>query len=235
MLFREQTLVRAVLGGMREFQFGMSARSRLTRGEIHGILRALRNLDRKKRFDGNVVATAGEILGEDKEKAFERDSATDDTRVGTAVAWLEEAELLKRDENFVQVFPSSLRVDSAEEARKRLAGAAITNAYRGQLLRIAETLIEAPSDECVTTDELMGVSGLGSEGVRAALYDLERLGIASNDIVLTAFVRTGVERASLKRLEEAAALETALIDHMREAAPDHEKGETSSLHLRVAA
>ena len=33
-----------------EGRFGMSARSRLTRPEIHGILRALRNLDRKKRF-----------------------------------------------------------------------------------------------------------------------------------------------------------------------------------------
>ena len=31
-----------------ERQFGMSARSRLTRREIHGILRALRNLDRKE-------------------------------------------------------------------------------------------------------------------------------------------------------------------------------------------
>ena len=61
-----------------ERQFGMSARSRLSRAEIHGILRALRNLDRKKRLDGEVVATAGEILGEDEEKAFERDSVTDD-------------------------------------------------------------------------------------------------------------------------------------------------------------
>ena len=42
----------------------MSARSRLTRREIHGVLRALRNLDRKKRLDGQVEATAGEILGE---------------------------------------------------------------------------------------------------------------------------------------------------------------------------
>ena len=218
-----------------ERQFGMSARSRLSREEIHGILRALRNLDRKKRFDGDVVATAGEILGEDDEQVFERDSATDDTRVRTAVAWLEEAELLKREENFVQIFPSSLRVDSADEARKRLAGAAITDTYRRQLLRIAETLIEAGADEGVTTDELMGVSGLGSEGVRAALYDLERLGIASNDTALTAFVHAGVERASLKRLEEAAALETALIAHMREAAPDQDKGDASSLHLRIAA
>ena len=42
------------------------------------------------------MATAGEILGEDEDNAFERDSATDDTRVRTAVAWLEEAELLTR-------------------------------------------------------------------------------------------------------------------------------------------
>ena len=85
-----------------ERQFSMSAYSRLTRVEIHGILRALRNLERKKRLDGEVVATAGEILGEDEDKAFERDSATDDTRVRTAVAWLEEAELLAREENVVQ-------------------------------------------------------------------------------------------------------------------------------------
>ncbi len=218
-----------------EGRFGMSARSRLTRPEIHGILRALRNLDRKKRFGGEVVATAGEILGEDEDKAFERDSTTDDTRVRTAVAWLEESELLTREENEVQVFPSSLRVSSVEEAEKRLTRASITDAWRGRLLRIAEALIEAAADEGVTTDELMAVSGLSSERVRAALYDLERLGIASNDTALTAFVHAGVERNSLKRLGEAEELETALIAHMRERAPDMEKGDASSLHLRIAA
>ena len=54
-----------------ERQFGMSARSRLTRREIHGVLRALRNLDRKKRLQGEVVATSGEILTEDEDRAFE--------------------------------------------------------------------------------------------------------------------------------------------------------------------
>ena len=218
-----------------ERQFGMSAYSRLTRAEIHGLLRALRNLDRKKRLGGEVVATVGEILGEDEDKAFERDSATDDTRVRTAIAWLEEAELLTREENVVQVFPSSLRVSSVEEARTKLERASVAEIYRQQLLRIAGTLVEASADEGVTTDELMGVSGLSPEGVRGALYDLERLGIASNDTALTAFVHVGVERASPKRLEAAAELETALIAHMREAAPDQSKGDTSSLHLRIAA
>ena len=178
-----------------ERQFGMSARSRLTREEIHGILRALRRLDRKKRLGGVVVATAGEIFGEEEDKVFERDSVTDDTRVRTAVAWLEEAELLAREENHVQIFPSSLRVGSLEEVRQHLARASIARDYRRQLLRIATALIEASADEGLTTDELMGVSGLSSEGVRAALYDLERLGIASNDTALTAFVHVGVERA----------------------------------------
>ena len=218
-----------------ERQFGMSARSRLTRAEVHGILRALRNLDRKKRMGGEVVATAGEILGEDEERVFERDTATDDTRVRTAVAWLEQARLLTREENRVQVFPSSLRVQSADEARARLRQARITDAYRGQLERVAAAMIDARPDEGLSTDDLMGVSGLSPEGVRHALYDLERLGIASNDTVLTAFVHAGVERSSLKRFEAAAELETALIRHMREAAPDLGKGGTSSLHLRVAS
>ena len=217
-----------------ERQFGMSARSRLTRQEIHGVLRALRNLDRKKRLDGEVVATAGEILGEDEESAFQRDSATDDTRVRTAVAWLEEAALLTREENRVQVFPSSLRVGSVEEARAKLEKAAIRDSYRRQLLTISQSLIEADADEGISTDELMAASGLTSEGVRGALYDLERLGIASNDTVLTAFVHTGVERSSRKRFEEASALEQALIDLLRETAPDMGRGDASMLHLRRA-
>ena len=126
-----------------ERQFGMSARSRLTRREIHSVLRALRNLDRKKRLGGEVVATSGEILGEDDENAFERDSATDDTRVRTAIAWLEDAELVSREENQAQVFPSSLRVSSVEEARIRLERKDITEYYRAQLLTISAL---APGD-----------------------------------------------------------------------------------------
>ena len=219
-----------------ERQFSMSARSRLTRREIHGVLRALRNLGRKKPTGNGLIATAGEILGEDNENAFERDSATDDNRVRTAVAWLEEAKLLRRDENFVQVFPSSLQVSTIDEAKGRLkAQTGISEQYCKQLLDIVETLINAESDQGLSTDELMAVSRLGPDAIRGALYDLERFGVASNDTVLTAFVHTGVKHSSEKRLEESAALEKALIAHMREAAPDLGKGESSLLHLRIAA
>ena len=231
---RDRSLARCVLlytADDLERQFGLSARSRLSRRE--GILKALRNLDRKKRLAGEVVATAGEILGEDEEAAFERDSATDDTRVRTAISWLEEAQLLTREENRVQVFPSSLRVDSVDEARRKLVGRELRADYRASLLAIAKALIEADPDEGISTDELVGASGLTPERVRHAMFDLEALGIASNDTALTAFVHVGVQRASRKRLAEATALEGALIEALQETAPDMQKGDASTLHLRL--
>ena len=234
---RDQQAARCVLLYAQddvERQFGMSARSRLSRQEIHGVLRALRNLDRKKRLNGQVVATSGEILREEDEGVFERDSATDDTRVRTAVAWLEEAVLLSREENRVQVFPSSLRVASIGDARARLERAAIAATYREQLLTICQTLFDADADEGISTDELMAKSGLTPEEVRKALHDLEGLGLASNDTAITAFVHTGVERASRRRYRQAEALEQGLIDLMRERAPDQARGEMFPLHLRNA-
>ncbi len=219
-----------------ERQFGLSARSRLNWREIQGILKALRNLDGKRQLSGKVEATPGEILLEDEDAAFERDRHTDDTRVKTAIAWLEESTLLKREENRVRVFPSSLQVRSRDEARARLAAnKSLTESRRRSLLRLVETLIAADPDEGVSTDELMGVAGVDSSGIRAAMHDLEQLGLVTNDMVLTAFVHAGAPRPSSKRLLAAQDLEMALIDHMREAAPDLVKGEGQDLHLRVAS
>ena len=218
-----------------ERQFGLSARSRLTRQEIHGVLKALRNLNKRNRSDGEVVATPGEILIGDEDHEFERDRTTDDTRVRTAVAWLEDAKLLTREENRVQMFPSSLRVRSLQEASARLAKASIGGTGRRQLLKIAATLFEADPDEGISTDELMSASGLTPEGVRSALHDLERLGIAANDTVLTAFVHEKVKRSSRQRFDEAAELERATIDLLRETAPDMGISETTTLHLRLAS
>lgn len=217
-----------------ERQFGMSARSRLSQQDIQAILKSIKRLERKKHADGEVIATAGEILTEEIDGAFERDSATDDTRVRTAIAWLEEATLLTREENQVQVFPSSLRVGSLQEAEKKLAAHALFEDYKVKLLGLIQALIGADADEGISTDELMNVSGLSAEKVRSALYDLESFGIASNDTALTAFVHVAVEHSSKRLLEQACGMEVALIADLREYAPDLVKGEGSLLHLRHA-
>ena len=81
-----------------EHQFTLSARSRLDKREVSAILKSVRRLDRRLKQNGEVIATPGEITREDQEQEFRKDSATDDTRVKIAVAWLEEATLLRREE-----------------------------------------------------------------------------------------------------------------------------------------
>ena len=133
----------------------------------------------------------------------------------------------------MQVFPSSLRVGSVAEAGRKLAKRELRAGYRDQLLAIVKALVEADPDEGISTDELVGVSGLKPEAVRKAMFDLEALGIASNDTALTAFVHVGVQRPSRTRLSKAAALEVALIEALQKTAPDLQVGETSTLHLRL--
>lgn len=217
-----------------ERQFGMSARSRLNARDIQAILKSIRRLDRKKRLGGEVVATSGEILREDDGAEFgtSEDKGTDDTRVKTAVSWLEESDLLQREENIVNVFPSSLRVKTIEEAKTRLDKVPqLVN--REALLAIVATLISADPDQGISTDELMGITGLNQEFIRKAMHDLERLNICSNDMAITAFVNVGVQNSSTKALQDCAAMERAIVAALRQMAPDMEPGETHDLNVRL--
>ena len=220
-----------------ERQFSLSARSRLAQHEIAAILKALRRIgERAKKQSGTVVATSGEIVRAELDREFERESATDDTRVKTAVSWLEEAVLLTREENSVQVFPSSLLVRTMEEAEVIITGASgITEERRRQLKSIVRHLMNAPIDQGISTDELIGISGLTAGALNKALADLEALRIARNDVAVTVFVHVGVKNPSRDRFALAAGLEVDLIGLMREAAPDAEVWEGFPLNLQVSS
>ncbi len=97
-------------------------RSRLTQREIQSILKALRNLDRKKRNGGRDSATAGEILAEEEEAAFQRDKATDDTRVRTAIACSKKLSCFTREEKSGPGFPVIVACGpTVVEAQEKLA------------------------------------------------------------------------------------------------------------------
>lgn len=218
-----------------EKQFGLSAVSRLTQKEIQGIWKALRNLDRKGRSSGTVVATAGEILLGDQDQDFERDHLTEDTRVGTAILWLEESSLIQRNENVTNIFPSSLRVKTLDEAKKILNSRSLQSSKTRELLKIVEMLFDCNIDEGISTDEIMGRTGLSAEKTRQALYDLDSLGIVSNDTAITAFVARGVKNPSEARLRRAVEMERLVVESLQEFAPDMAVDESHVLYLRQLA
>ncbi|MCE1182833.1 MAG: RecQ family ATP-dependent DNA helicase [Rhodocyclales bacterium] len=218
-----------------ERQHSMSGASRLSQRDIQSVLRALRQLKGKKNRNEALVATSGEILDEDEDEVFKRDIATDDTRVRTAIAWLEEAGLVRREENSVQIFPGSLVIKDLQEAERKLTEHGIFTVDRQKYLNLLQILIGSPVDEGISTDELMVSAGFDADALRQALHLFNELGIARNDTGMTAFVHVGVEQASKKRFEHACELERALIATLRESAPDAMAGYGYPLNLRLLA
>ena len=181
----------------------MSTRSRLSQKDIRAVLRAVRKLASRRRRseDGSaeVVATTGEILREDESSDdSERDQATDDTRVRTALAWLEEARLLQRNENLVTVFPSSLRVPDMNAACRKLQAANLFDQYRQQLQAIVQAMFDADETDGISTDALMAASGLEPSMIRKAMQDLDTAGrvrvapVRLNSLPRTASGRKGI-------------------------------------------
>ena len=235
-----------------EEQFSLNARSRINRNDIETVLRSLRRLEQRNnrhqspndRTNGNdgalnpktqVIATPGEILAEDQDQDFQRDGATDDTRVRTAVAWLEEASLAARLENDVRMHPSSLRVPGIAQARERLQRMrGLTPQDQTRALDIVRRLLNAGPAEGISTDELADLTGLNSRQVQGIISMLDQAGILSNDQAVTCFVHQGVSDQSTERYHRAAAMERDLIQLMQEQAPDQEVG-GSTLDLQLQA
>lgn len=213
-----------------ETQFGLSERSRLSYKDIQQILKKLR-FESAKRKGGQVVITAGEILQDESvETSFEADDRDAETKVVTAIAWLERGQFLRRDENHTKVFPARLCV-TEEESRKRLENARLPQRRLEEFRAILHFLYSAGADERINTDQLMLLTGQTNEEVAAALRQLEALGLLENDAQLTLYVRHGIAGSSSERLKDCLALEAALFNVLREVAPDADDGSWQDVSL----
>lgn len=232
---RDQHEARCVLLYCRddvETQFGLAVRSRLSRQDIAAILRLLKRHAGK--HGDEMVLTSREILRLDPEVALELDEdAPDvDTKVRTALHWLEQAQLLERNENQTQVFPGSLRVDSLEDAGKQLDAANLAAPQREQCLRMLEALINIDDEQGISTDELTQQLGISVNDCISVLRGLEKLQLLSNDMKIGCQLRKGIADASTERLARLVLLEKSLLALMRENAPDAEAGDWLEMGLR---
>ena len=202
----------------------------LTLRDIQQILRKLRK-ESDRRKGGRLVITAGEVLMDEQvETSFEAGERDAETKVVTAVAWLERGQFLKREENQTQIFPASLKLPK-EEADKRLAAAKLPARRLEEFKAILSYLYDASADERINTDALMALTSLTSEEVTATLRQMEDLGVLVNDSKLTLYVRHGVVFPSTQRLQATLELESALFDLLQELAPEAEGGEWQDLNV----
>jgi ATP-dependent DNA helicase RecQ len=227
-----------------EAQFGMEAMSQLTQRDIAEILRGLRRAKRNR--DGEVVVSAAELLrDEDLRLGFDPEARDADTRVRIAISWLERAGLVQRDANRTGVFQGRPAVADLAAAERRIAGLGLSAAQRARWLSILEALLNGEPDESVTADVLALLPACkeqpgaawdkgqtAAQRVLRTLHDMANAGLLHEGPQLTAFVRHKVRDSSESILQRVTALERAMLDALREAAPDAEPGAWQPLSLR---
>jgi ATP-dependent DNA helicase RecQ len=131
----------------------MESFSELSRRDIAEILRGVRRAKRDR--EGVVVVTSGELLrDEDLRLGFDPEATDADTRVRIAIAWLERAGLVERNENRTFVFQGRPAVASLEEAERTIRGLGLSAAQGQRWLAILEAMLNTDPDEAFTADEL---------------------------------------------------------------------------------
>jgi ATP-dependent DNA helicase RecQ len=137
-----------------ERQFRMEVFSELSRRDIAQILRSLRKAARGDKEE--IVITSGEILrDEDLQIDIDLQDRMADTKVRTAISWLERANLIRRDENVNRVFQARPLVQTLAEAQTKIAGLHLSSTEQSLWIAILREIFNTPATESITMDQLV--------------------------------------------------------------------------------
>ena len=228
-----------------ERQFGLGAYSKLTRRDIAQILRGLRRAKRNEHQE--VVITPGDLLrDEDLNISFDGMDRSADTKVKTAVSWLERSDFVQRNENRTRVFQGRPQVKSMDEAQARIQQLNLSPTLQKQYESILEVLFNIEPDQGLSVDQLAELPALKKtpsreqdgkppgEQVMRLLHSMAEVGLVKRGVLLTAFVRHRVKDHSQMRFDNVCALERAMLKVMQEVAPDApEESQENWQHLSL--
>lgn len=101
------------------------------------------------------MITSGEILrDEDVDTDIDSNDRSADTKVRTAIAWLERAGFIQRDENVTTVFQARLLVGNLPEAEAKMATLNLSQSERDLWLAILREIMNISPTEGLTVDRM---------------------------------------------------------------------------------
>lgn len=227
-----------------EQQFRLGAFSELSRRDIAQILRGLRKTA-AQRHTKEVIVTTGELLrDEDLDLDFGAGDTNADTKVRTAIAWLEREGFVERNENQTNVLQAKPLVKSIEDAESKLKALGISEGESRLWLAILQRLFSASVDDTIRIDDLASLPEFaayaaaskedfpqevcrdrgGCEYVSAkVLRTLDAMvsaRVLEKSTQLSAYLRYKVENSSLNWFASIAGLNKEIVKTLGEYDPD---------------
>ena len=223
-----------------EGQFSLSASSRLTKKDIAQLLKGIRTAAKGRE---GVVLTSGEIVRLESVDIDPEEFGDPDTKVKTAVAWLERAGYLERKENNTRVFQGKPLVLNLEEAKSRVAKLNLSKRQQKRWMAIMELLMERSSSKGFSADEIASLTSFGkhkddpdteteAQRVIRTLDDMAREGLLVKETTLSAYIRFKTKDSSEIRLSRLSALENSFLDILQQTAPEADLESPLTLDLR---
>lgn len=210
-----------------EDQFRLTASSRLTTRDIAQILKGIRRA--KLNPEGEIIITAGEILRDEAVNTeFDSSNRDHETRVKTAISWLERGGFLSRKENVTSVFQGRPRFATMAEAGQAMQRLNLSQKLQEIWETILGALMNAPRDQGMSADQICETLGslrdlpegyTTTKKVIATMNEMAHAGIIYRTMMLTAWLTPGGRNSAKKRLEKVSLLEGAMISVMEEEYP----------------
>ncbi len=180
--------------------------------------------------ENTIQASSGDILRiahssdhQDDAPGFGAEDWQYDTKVRTAIAWLEVAGLLERQENRTGVIEGTFKLTAMDLIRSQLNKQQISAADTERWLRVAHAIMQHEQSDTINADQLAEQTGLDPKAVFRAITGLQHAGVMDHDMSLVAWLKAHVAGDSRMMLAQYAALESTLFDLIRDAMQgDHE-------------
>lgn len=224
-----------------ETQFTLSSLSRLTKREISQLLKGLRYAAKGK---NELVLTSGELMRQEVVDLDLEETYDADTRVRTAISWLERGGYLERNENNTRVFQGTPLVQNLDEAKEKIETLNLPKRQQERWLSILAAIMEnRVPGRGFSADDLASHSSFTktkedaeneteSQRVIRTLQDMAEHGLLNKETSLTAYIRFKTKSSSQKRLQQTCTLEGDFLKILEETAPDTETGQTVEIDLR---
>jgi ATP-dependent DNA helicase RecQ len=227
-------------------QFGITEISKVNRKEISRILRVLRR--KKKNQYGEIVVTTDDLLRDD-DLAGIKDLKPEfrESKIKTAIAWLEKAGYLERNQNLTDVFQGKPLVKSLEEAKEVIDRLNIDPYSKNLWLNILRFIFNSPEDKGIRADALAEAmfpdmekllileekTGLApGQLIIKALHEMADAKLIDKGIMLTAIFRPKGLNNSSTVLQSICDLEKKIVFLLQEEDPDADDGTWVELNLR---
>ena len=229
-----------------DFQFGLGALSEVKQREIQRILRALRRA--KRNAAGEIVITSDELMRDEPVgESIEKNRDIRDTRVKTAISWLERAGFLKRNQNLTEIFQGRPLVASLDEARERMSTLKLSPYITDLWLSLLRQIFNTPPEQGLSADTL--AEGLfpdaailaemekrtghtPAQTVIQALHDMADAGLLDRGLMLSAILRPKGKQNAGVRLQTITEVERRLLSILRAEDPDADDGHWVHLSVR---